>query len=478
MSESWVKKSIPMSFWIRKRSIETIGLHLGKLFENARSNADAMLKLPLCTLMLAVILCAGLTDRLAAESGEWLSVKIGLIGLASQDILNEALHEAQRKHDDGIIIVLDTPGGVLEVTRHMVKQIMESSIPVVVWVGPSGAHAGSAGAFITLSAHVAAMASGTNIGASHPIDGTGRDIESDDLNQKIENDTAAFVEAIAEKRNRNKEMAASFVVNSVSITASEAKSNNVIDLISDDLSSLMLAIDGREVKLAGDVRATLKTKDAKLVEYRKTPRQAFLEILSNPDLFYLLFIAGLIGIGFELTHPGVYLPGVVGGICLILALIATSVLPVNFGAMLLVLASLGFMIAEAFVPSFGVLGIGGAIAFIMGSFLLVDPNNQYGMQVAWSSILPAAIMVLGFVGFIFYLVYKAGTKTAVTGGDTIVGRKAIVHEDFVDGRGQVKVEGEFWEAKNARNEPLTKGSIVKILGRQDLLLLVERDQDW
>ena len=271
-------------------------------------------------------------------NSSWLIVEIGIIGTASNDILNSAMDKVRKDGLAGLIIELDTPGGALESTRSMVKAMLSAPFPVVVWVGPSGAHAGSAGAFITLSGHVAAMAPGTNIGAAHPIQASGQDMGESEASRKIENDTKAFMESIANLRGRNKDMAVSFVENSLSITAEEALENNVIDLIEPSLNSLLKSINGRTVRLNDDQELKLSTLDVSIIRFEKNLRQKFLEILSNPNVFYLLFVAGLIGIGIELSNPGALVPGVIGGICMVTALVATSVLPVSFGALILILA--------------------------------------------------------------------------------------------------------------------------------------------
>ncbi|MFY7929538.1 MAG: NfeD family protein, partial [Oligoflexus sp.] len=355
-------------------------------------------------------------------SGSWLEVEIGIIGTASADILETALREVKDNNYAGLIIVLDTPGGALEATRTMVKEILAAPFPVIVWVGPSGAHAGSAGSFITLAGHFATMAPGTNIGAAHPVQGMGQDLEQgSDMRAKVENDTIAFMESIAKLRGRNVEMARSFVATSISITAEEALENKVIDLVAGDLTQVLKAADGRTVTVGEQKTVQLKTAEAQRVQYEKSIRQKFLEILSNPNLFYLLFIAGLLGIGFELTHPGTLVPGVIGAISLILALISSAVLPVNFGAMLLIVASVAFMVAEVFLPSFGILGIGGFIGFIVGSTLLVDSRNELGLAISWLSIIPSALVIAGFAFLVSYLVVRNQRSKIQSGSEGLIG---------------------------------------------------------
>lgn len=422
-------------------------------------------------------------DKASKQPEKWLTVEIGIIGPSSEDILESAMHEVTVKKYDGLLIVLDTPGGSLESTRKMVKSIMAFSTPVVVWVGPSGSRAGSAGAFITLAGHIAAMAPGTNIGAAHPVEADGKDVGgggkdgggSKDIKQKVVNDTVAFIESIAKTRGRNEEMARSFVVMSVSITDEEALQHKVIDVIAKDKEALFKAIDGKEVQLQSGDKITLATADAKLETFQKTFRQKLLEILSNPNFFYLLFMAGIIGIGFELTHPGVIFPGVAGTICLILALIATSVLPISYGAAALVLLGIGLMVAEIFVSSFGVMGIGGLVAFVLGSVFLVDPANEQGLRISWYTIAPGTVAIGVAILIIGYLVLRSTTAKVVTGKESLIGDVAEVLEDFVDGHGTVRVAGEIWQAVAKSNGELIKKSHqVKIVNVQDLKLYIER----
>ncbi len=428
---------------------------------------------------LLVILISMITSTLLAEpnrSGVWLRVEVGIVGSASDDILKSAVAQVKEQSLEGLIIQLDTPGGALDSTRSMVKQILAAPFPVVVWVGPSGSRAGSAGAFITLAGHVAAMAQGTNIGASHPVSASGKDMGNNEVSRKVEEDTTAFIESIAQERGRNIEVARSFVIASASITAKEALDNNVIDLIVPDVATLLEKIDGRKVSIFGKKEPyELRTAKSSVLTYERTPKQEFLEILSNPNLFYLLFVAGLIGLGFELTHPGALFPGVAGGICMILALIATSVLPVSFGAMLMLLVGVALMVAEVFVPSFGVLGIGGFIAFVVGSFLLVDPGNEQGLQVSWFTILPGALTIGATAATIGYLVLKAERSKPTTGSEALVGSVVQVKNDFVDGYGNVLVEGELWRAKSHSPDlMISNEDQVEVVDRNGLLLTVKK----
>ena len=424
----------------------------------------------------------GFTILLAPGPGHaasWLVVDIGIIGVASQDILETSLQQTQADKHSGLLIRLDTPGGSLDSTRSMVKSIMASQVPVVVWVGPSGSRAASAGSFITLAAHVAAMAPGTNIGAAHPVSLTGDGENDSEIKRKAENDTEAFMESIAQTRQRNIEMARSFVTTSVSITAEQAKEHQVIDVIAKDINDLLSQIHGREVMLDSLQKIVLDTHNAQLVVFEKSYRQLLLEILSNPNFFYLLFLCGLIGLGYELTHPGLILPGVAGAISLILALVATSVLPIHFGALALMLTGIVFLVAEAFIPSFGALGIGGFLAFVLGSIFLVDPMNVEGLRISLFTIIPGALVIGATFFGLGYLVFRSLNSRVQSGAEALVGVDCVVLEDFVNDRGQVRAQGAIWSASlvsplEEGQEPIRKNDVLRVVRRQDLMLVVAR----
>jgi membrane-bound serine protease (ClpP class) len=415
-----------------------------------------------------------------AQSSEqkWLSVEIGIIGVASNSILEDAMKMVGQGKFTGLLIKLDTPGGSLDSTRSMVKQIINATFPVIVWVGPKGARAASAGAFITLAGHVAVMAEGTNIGAAHPVSVDGSDASKADSTKKVINDTVAFIESIAKARGRSEEMARSFVVASTSITAEEALEHKVIDLISSSEEDIFAKLVGRKVPISSSIDFTFDAAKVEITEYKKTLKQRFLEILSNPNLFYLFFVAGIIGLGFELTHPGSIFPGVLGGICMILALMATSVLPINFAAMALVLVGIAFMVGEAFLPSFGVLGIGGFVAFVIGSFLLVDFDATQNLRIAWYVIAPVAVLMFAMSLFIGYLLVRSFKSKVQIGEGMLNGEDAEVVADFVTSDGQVRVKGEIWRAtlvSTGEDSSLPKrGETLMVKETQGLKLLVTR----
>jgi membrane-bound serine protease (ClpP class) len=441
---------------------------------------STFLKKFLSTLLLLTLAGTFGVKLLKAEGGKplnsWLKVKIGIIGTASEDILHSAIEEAKSKKFNGIIIELDTPGGALENTRQMVKAMMAAPFPVIVWVGPSGSHAGSAGAFITLAANFAAMAPGTNIGAAHPIQANGKDIEEGEASRKVLNDTLAFIESIADARGRNIEMARSFVATSISITAEEALKNKVIDAIEPTIVKLMQNLDGTSIKMNSGSSSKISATNINIVEYKKSLRQKALEILSNPNLFYLLFMAGMIGIGYELTHPGIMFPGIAGGICMILAFIAMSILPVSIGAAALIIFGIALLIAESFVTSFGILGISGFTAFVLGSIFLVDPNNEQGLRISLWTIAPGSVVVgVAFLA-LGYLVLKATNMPVRSGGEAMVGKTGTVITDFAGATGQIRLAGAIWKAEisGGNQGPLIKGDQVIVNEVNGLVVNIEK----
>ena len=410
-------------------------------------------------------------DAKTTNSPQWLEVEIGIIGVASKSILSKAISQAEKDNMDGILVVLDTPGGELQATREMVKNILASKVPVVVWVGPSGARATSAGAMIGLSANVLAMAEGTHIGAATPVQSNGADIE-ESMKKKVISDTVAFIESIAKQRGKDVEIAKSFVTTALSLTSAQAKDQNICDLIANSKTDLLQRIDGGSwtpvASSKGNTASAISSAGAALVKYKQSFREKLLGLLSNPNLFYLLYLAGLMGLGYEISNPGMLFPGVLGAICLILAFIATSTLPVSFGAAALILAGIIMLFAEMFVPSFGALGIGGFVAFVLGSIFLVDPSGEQGLRVSLWTILPMAIVVAVTSLFAGWLLLKTFGMKVTSGEHLLIGEKGRVVRTFGEdtGAGQlgsIKVAGEIWQARyegSGENPP--KDAVVTV----------------
>src|SRR5437867_3622752 len=298
----------------------------------------------------------------------------GTINPAVDDFIRESIGRAKLNRAHALVIQLDTPGGLLTSTRTIVKEILGAPVPVIVYVSPSGAGAGSAGVFVTMSGHIAAMAPGTNIGAAHPVGGGGQEVKGV-MGEKIENFTASFSETIARQRGRNAEWAIQAVRKSVSITEKEALKLNVIDIVAKDLDDLLKQSDGRKVDLDGRPH-TLSLKDVKVIRHEMNVKQRVINTIADPNIAYLLLMAGILGLYMEFSHPGVIFPGVAGAICLLLAFASLQLLPINYAGLGLIILGIGLLIGEAFAPSFGVLGVGGIISLALGSFFLFDTEGS------------------------------------------------------------------------------------------------------
>jgi membrane-bound serine protease (ClpP class) len=380
----------------------------------------------------------------------------------------QSIDESNKGGASGLIILLDTPGGLDLAMRDIAKGILNAPLPVIVFVYPSGARAASAGVIITIAAHVAAMAPGTNIGAAHPVGigiGGGGDKT---MMKKVENDAVAYVRGIAKKRNRNEDWVERAVKKSESITAEEAKRIGVIDLLAADVNSLLAQVDNREVTLATGKRV-LKTKGAIVNEKKMGTRLRILAAISDPNIAYLLFLVGLAGLYFEFAHPGVILPGVVGGISLILAFFAMQTLPVNYAGVLLILFAVVLFIAEIKVVSHGLLSVGGVISLIMGSLLLFD-SPEPSLRVSFSVMIPAiSIISLFFLGIIA-IVLKAQMRRRRTGAEGMIGEEGRAVTDIF-AEGKVLLQGEYWNATS--DNPVEKGKKIRVIEVEGLRIKVE-----
>jgi membrane-bound serine protease (ClpP class) len=372
---------------------------------------------------------------------------------------------------DGLIILLDTPGGLDLAMRDIAKSILNSSIPVVVYVHPSGARAASAGVIITISAHVAAMTPGTNIGAAHPV-GIGIGGTDKVMMKKVENDAVAYVRGIADKRGRNADWVEKSVRKSESITAEEALKLKVIDVVATDLNRLLEKIDGKEVSLSSGKRV-VKTKDAVINEKKMGTRQSILAAISDPNIAYILFLIGLAGLYFELAHPGVILPGVIGGISLILSFFALQTLPVNYAGILLILFGIILFIAELKVISHGLLTVGGIISLVLGSLLLFDSPDP-ALRVSWSVMIPTLTIICLFFAGVIALVLKAQMRKRRTGKEGMEGEEGKAVTDVYE-TGKVFIKGEYWNALS--DKPVEKGRRVRILKVEGLIIKIEEIKD-
>lgn len=384
-------------------------------------------------------------------------------------LLAGAIERAQAEGAQALIVQLNTPGGLERSMRSMVQSILGSPIPVIVYVAPAGARAASAGVFVTMAAHVAAMAPATNIGAAHPVAvGGGGDKE---MLQKVANDAAAFARTIATERGRNAEWAEKAVRSSVSATEREAVKLKIVDLVAESVPDLLARIDGRTVKTTRG-QVTLATKDApvKVIEVRF--RDRFLALISDPNIAYLLMMAGMLGLFFELSNPGAILPGVIGGICLILAFYAFQSLPVNWAGLLLILFGVVLLIAEIKVVSHGVLAIGGVVAMLLGSLMLYDTPETTGIRLSWYVMIPTVGTTAALVFFAVSMGIRALYRPSVTGESAMVGRLGVARSALAP-EGQVMIDGELWRAVS-QDGPVAAGEPVKVAAIDGLTLKVTR----
>lgn len=382
----------------------------------------------------------------------------GSINPAVDDFLRESLAASARDGAEALVIQLDTPGGLLTSTKSIVKEILSAPLPVIVYVAPAGASASSAGVFVTMAAHIAAMAPGTTIGAAHPVGAGGGDVGGD-MREKIVNFAVSFSQSIAERRGRNVAWAEKAVRESVAVTEKEAVAQKVVDLVAPDLRSLLAQAAGREV-LVGETKIKLALgADTEVVHLQMRLKHRVLDLIADPNIAYLLFMAGLLGLYFELANPGVVLPGVVGGICLLLALVAFQVLPINSTGILLMLFAVVLFVAEAFLPSFGVLGVGGIVAFVLGSLLLFDTPDST-VAVDRGIVVAAALTISSFMLAVGYLVVRTQRRRATTGAEGLVGEIGVVRERLELG-GKVFVHGEYWNAVS--DTPLEVGDSIEVM---------------
>jgi membrane-bound serine protease (ClpP class) len=392
----------------------------------------------------------------------------GIINPVVAEFLTKAIKRSTEQEAECLIIQMDTPGGLDLSMRSIIKEMMSSDIPIIVYVSPAGARAASAGAIITIAADIAVMSPGTNIGAAHPVALGGGEM-GDEMAAKVENDAAAYVESIATKRNRNKEWAIKAVRESVSIGAQEALEKNVIDIIASDLSDLLTQIDGREIKTATGNKV-LATKGSTIQYIEMGLREKVLDTLSNPNISYILMMVGLLGLYFELSNPGAIFPGVIGGICLILAFFAFQTLPVNYAGILLIILSLILFILEIKVTSFGMLTVGGIIALTLGSLMLFDSSVPFA-RVSLDVIIPVVVITSSCCALIVLLAIKAHRRKPTTGREGLLQAQGIT-KSTLDLEGKVFIHGEYWDAVSS--EPIPEGTRVEVLEVQDTILKVKK----
>jgi membrane-bound serine protease (ClpP class) len=401
---------------------------------------------------------------LAGENDFYVIKVSGSINPAVAEFLEKGISKASADEVSCIIVEMDTPGGLAESMREIVKAIFASKVPVVVYVAPSGARAASAGVMITMAADIAAMAPGTNIGAAHPVGAGGKEIDGA-MSEKVVNDMVASAKSIAAKRGRNAEWVEKAIRKSVSVTETEALKGNIIDIVAKDLDDLIRQINGRKVEGKG----ILRLDNAKKIVLEEGLRTKILKTISDPNIAYILLMIGLAGLYFELSHPGAILPGVVGGISIILAFFAMQTIPVNYAGFLLILLALVFFIMEMKIASYGLLSIAGIISLLLGSLMLFESKGT-DMRLSWGVLLPTIIMVSGFFVAISGLVFKSHLSKPKTGASGLVGKIGVVKEALIP-EGKVFVHGELWQAIS--KDPIETGAKVRVLNVVNLVLEVE-----
>lgn len=422
-----------------------------------------------------VAAAAGLVLALAAAAAEGPEasrpvhvIRVeGVIAPSATQIVTTSLKQAQQERAVALVIELDTPGGLDVSMRAIIKEMMASETPIVVYVSPSGARAASAGAFLTLAAHIAAMAPGTNIGAAHPVQ-MGGEMDKE-MARKVTNDAAAYIRSIAEKRGRNVKWAEDAVRKSVSVTEKEALRLGVIDLVSERLEDLLARIDGRRVEVSSGP-VTLRTKGAPLVRIEPSFRDRVLQVISDPTIAYILLLLGLAGLYFEFSTPGAILPGILGGICLILAFYGFQTLPINYAGLLLILLAIVLFVAEAMVVSHGLLTMGGVVSMVLGSIMLIDSPAPY-LRISLSAIVGATAATTAFFVLLMGAAFRAQQGKPQTGKEGLLGTVGVARTRLAPG-GLVFVQGAIWSAE--ASEAVEVGEPVEVMAIDGLKLKVQK----
>ncbi|MBI4639034.1 MAG: nodulation protein NfeD [Candidatus Rokubacteria bacterium] len=395
----------------------------------------------------------------------------GVISPVTLRLVGTAIDRAQADRAQALVLQLDTPGGLERSMRAIVQRLLNSEVPVIVYVSPTGARAASAGVFITLAGHVAAMAPATNIGAAHPV-ALGGSVDKESM-KKIENDAAAFIRTVALERGRNADWAEKAVRQSVSVTERDALRLKVVDLVAESLPELLDRVDGRTVKtVRGPV--TLATRGAPVRPIEIGFRDRFLNVITDPNVAYVLMMLGMLGLFFELSNPGVVLPGIIGGISLILAFFAFQSLPINYAGLLLILFGIVLLVAEIKIVSHGVLAIGGIISMALGSLMLFDAP-EVGFRISWWVIAPTIGSTAGLFLWVLSVGVRALKRRPVLGASGLIGQPGVALGPLAPD-GQVMVQGEIWRAV-VKGGPIPDGARVRVVDVQGLTLTVATADD-
>lgn len=394
----------------------------------------------------------------------------GVIGPANLDLFTRALKRAQDWQCGSLLVLLNTPGGSLQTTRFMVEKILNSPLPILCLIAPSGGHAGSAGAILLQACHVNGAMEATNVGAATPVAGGGAELP-EDLRKKILNDTRSWMDSITRLRGRNQKFGEDIITEAKAVSASEAKRLGAIDVVVSKVEDFLAFARNRQVKLSENVSAKVTVGERR--PFVQDWRYKTLDLLTDPQTAYLMLMGSLALIYFELTHPGITVPGVIGGMGLIISLVALHKLDVEWGGLALIALALALFIAEIFVPSFGVLGLGGIAAFVMGSLFLFDPAETGGYRLPLTLILPTALALGGIMVGVGYLVLKSRRRRETDNPSDLVGRQGVVVDIASDNEreGQLEISGETWRFEAPL--PLKIGQRVQVRGQRGLTLLVD-----
>ena len=436
---------------------------------------NALHSLSRFTLFTCLVLLLPLTA--SANTVRVLTIQ-GAISPASADYLLRGLNKAIGDKAHLVVIELDTPGGLDTAMRDIIKAILASPVPVATYVSPQGARAASAGTYILYASHIAAMAPATNLGAATPVelapagDKPADTPPGDAKMRKVVHDAAAYIRSLAELRGRNAEWAERAVREAVSLPASEALKLKVVDMVATDLDDLLRQLNGRSIKL-NDRTVTLDTAHATIERVLPDWRSRLLAVIGDPSIAYLLMLLGIYGLIYEFSNPGILFPGVVGGICLLLGLFALQVMPISYAGLALMLLGIVLMISEAFVPSFGALGVGGIAAFIIGSVMLINTDVP-GYGIPWALIVPVALASALFSFFVASMALRARRRPVVTGAEELIGAPGEILDDM-EHEGWARIHSEQWRVRSS--VPLKRGNAVRVRARHDLILDVEPDKE-
>lgn len=435
------------------------------------------------TLGLLGLLLIGLHQLHASEPhAARLSVE-GAIGPATTDYLKRSMADANSQGAQVFILQMDTPGGLVSSTRDIISLILESEVPVITWVAPSGARAASAGTYITYASHVAAMASSTHLGAATPvqmqsnadnppIDGADEPPPDDTpMERKVINDAVAYIQGLAERHGRNAEWAEAAVREAATLTASDAVAQNVVDYTADSLEDLLAQADGRKVTMA-EGSMVVDSEGLSVRDYAPDWRNQILSVLTNPQLAYLLLLVGVYGLIFELLSPGALFPGITGVICLLLAAFSLQILPINIVGLLLIIVGAILIVVEAFVPSFGIIGVGGVVALMAGSLMLYD-GSVPGMELPMSILMTVGALALASVAFIVLVMARSAWRNQKPSDRNVVGQHGVVVENL-NPQGEVRIGREVWPAQViGPHHLITHGKPVRVVDQEGTLAFVE-----